>query len=309
MRIELPGILPEILVGWASCSPSQRNRAVQWFETSISSKTMKMQRLLAWMGLFSIALTFAIGCGVTPSIPSSRLPSPSSVTLTVSATVSLQDALEAIDPLFEQANPSIQVNYNFGASGALQQQIEQGAPADVFISAAAKQMDALQEKELIVADTRRNVLANQLVLIVPADSTFNLSDFRQLNDANISRIAVGEPRSVPAGQYADEVFKNLGLAEALQSKFVFANNVRGVLAAVESGNADVGIVYETDAKRSDRVKVAAVVDESLHQPIVYPIAVLQNSPNLEAAQTYTQFLLDTQARDTFQQFGFGTPAP
>jgi molybdate transport system substrate-binding protein len=269
---------------------------------------MKVQRLLTWLGLFAIALTFAIGCAGTRSVSSSNPPILPSVTLTVSAAASLQDALEAIDPLFEQANPSIQVNYNFGASGALQQQIEQGAPADVFISAAGKQMDALQEKDLIVADTRRNLLANQLVLIVPEDSTFNLSDFRQLNDANISRIAVGEPRSVPAGQYADEVFKNLDLADPLQSKFVFVNNVRGVLAAVESGNADAGVVYETDAKLSDRVKIVAVADESLHQPIVYPIAVLQRTPNLEAAQTYMQFLLGTQSRDTFQQFGFGTPA-
>lgn len=269
---------------------------------------MNIQRLLTWLGLFAIALTFAIGCGGTSSIPSSSPPNAPSMTLTVSAAASLQDALEAIDPLFEQANPSIQVNYNFGSSGALQQQIEQGAPVDVFISAAAKQMDALQKKELILAATRRNLLVNQLVLIVPQDSALNLSDFRQLNNVNISKIAVGEPRSVPAGQYADEVFKNLDLADALQPTFVFANNVRGVLAAVESGNADAGVVYETDAKRSDRVKIAAVADESLHQPIVYPIAVLQSSPNLKAAQTYTQFLLDAQARDVFQQFGFGTSA-
>ena len=269
---------------------------------------MKVQRLLTCLGLFILTLTLAIGCGGEIPVPSSHPPIAPSVTLTISAAASLQDALEAIDPLFEQTNPNIQVNYNFGSSGTLQQQIEQGAPVDVFISAAAKQMNALQEQDLILSDTRRNLLANRLVLIVPQDSALARSDFRQLRDANISRISVGEPRSVPAGQYAEEVLKNLELADELQPKFVFANNVRGVLAAVESGNVDAGIVYETDAKRSDRVKIAAIAEENLHQPIVYPIAVLQSSSNIEAAKTYTQFLLDPQARDTFQQFGFGTPA-
>ncbi|PSB16223.1 molybdate ABC transporter substrate-binding protein [filamentous cyanobacterium CCP1] len=263
---------------------------------------------LSRLGLFILTLTLAIGCGGKILVPSSHPPVAPSVTLTISAAASLQDALEAIDPLFEQTNPNIQVNYNFGSSGTLQQQIEQGAPVDVFISAAAKQMNALQEQDLILSDTRRNLLANRLVLIVPQDSALALSDFRQLRDANISRISVGEPRGVPAGQYAEEVLKNLELAGELQPKFVFANNVRGVLAAVESGNVDAGIVYETDAKRSDRVKIAAIAEENLHQPIVYPIAVLQSSSNIEAAKTYTQFLLDTQARDTFQKFGFGTPA-
>ena len=268
---------------------------------------MSIKRRLTWFGLFALTLTFIIGCSPTSSVSQNPESSPT-VTLTVSAAASLQDALEVIAPLFEQTNPTIQVNYNFGSSGALQQQIEQGAPADVFISAAAKQMDALQEKKLLLEDTRRNVLTNQLVLIVPQNSTLNLTDFRQLANANVSKISVGEPRSVPAGQYAEEVFANLDLTESLQPKFVFANNVRGVLAAVESGNADAGVVYATDAKLSDRVTVAAIAEENLHKPIVYPIAVLQSSPNREAAKTYTQFLFGNQAQEIFQQFGFGSPA-
>jgi molybdate transport system substrate-binding protein len=271
------------------------------------SKQMRVPRRLTWLGLFFMTLSIAIGCSPTtlPSPPAQTSPP---LTLTISAAASLKDALEAIDPLFEKANSTIQVNYNFGASGALQQQIEQGAPADVFISAAAKQMNALEEKDLIVKETRRNLLTNQLALIVPKDSTLNMTDFRQLTDDKISKIAMGEPRSVPAGQYAEEVFKNLNLTDSLQPKFVFANNVRGVLSAVESGNAEAGILYQTDAKLSDRVKVAATAPANLHKPIVYPIAVIKSSPNQETAKTYTQFLFDTQAQEVFQRFGFGEPA-
>ena len=267
---------------------------------------MKPYSRSVFISLFLITLFAIIGCNAINSDSPNPQSSPS-VKITVSAAASLQDALETIDPVFEKANPTIQVNYNFGSSGSLQQQIEQGAPTDVFISAAAKQMDALQKKDLILADTRRNLLTNRLVLIVFKDSTLNVTDFRSLANVNVSKIAVGEPRSVPAGQYAEEVFKNLNLTESLKTKFVFANNVRGVLAAVESGNADAGVVYQTDAKLSDRVKVAAIAEENLHKPIVYPIAVIKSSPKIEAAKTYTQFLFDTQARAVFQQFGFGNP--
>lgn len=264
---------------------------------------MNVQRLLTGFGLLLISLSISIGCS-SPSTSDAQL---SPVSLTVSAAASLQDALEAIDSEFEQAHPAIQVNYNFGASGALQQQIEQGAPVDVFISAAAQQMDALQAKNLLLTETRRNLLTNQLVLIVPKTSTLNLADFRQLADARVGKIAVGEFRSVPAGQYTEAVFNRLGLIASLQPKLVFANNVRGVLAAVESGNAEAGVVYATDAQGSERVNVAVVAASNLHPPIVYPVAVLQSSTHQESAKTYTQFLFDDSAQAVFQEFGFGTP--
>lgn len=228
-----------------------------------------------------------------------------STTLTVSAAASLQDALEAIAPQFSAAYPNIAVDYNFGASGALQQQIEQGAPVDVFFSAATKQMDALAEKALILPDSRQDLLTNRLVLIAPSASDITITDLSQLKDANISRFAVGEFRSVPAGQYAEQVFQNLSLIAPLQSKFVFGNNVRSVLSAVESGNADLGMVYATDAALSKRVKVILTVPADTHSPINYPIAVVQNSSNLEAAQTFIDFLTTAPAQAVFQAFGFG----
>lgn len=226
--------------------------------------------------------------------------------LLVSAAASLQDALDAIEPLFEDAHPEIALDHNFASSGALQRQIEQGAPADVFFSAGVGQMNALADRQLLDAGTRRDVLANRLVLVVPADSSQNLKTFNDL-DAKTrtnAKIAVGEFQSVPAGQYAQQVFSRLDLLDPLRSRFVFFSNVRGVLAAVESGNADAGVVYATDASISDRVQVVATAPETSHDPIVYPIAVLEASKEPTAARVYLEFLSTPPAIAVFEQFGF-----
>ena len=251
-----------------------------------------------------IACWIAIGCSQLdrPSVENANAPI---ATLTVSAAASLQDALEAIDPLFAAAEPDIALNYNFASSGALQRQIEQGAPADIFFSAASQQMDALEAKNLILTETRRDLVANALVAIAPKNANLELDRWQQLNEARIGKIAVGEFRSVPAGQYAQEAFTHLGLLESLQPKFVFGNNVRSVLAAVESGNVDAGIVYATDAQRSDGVKIVASAPPDSHDAIVYPIAALAESSNVEAATIYMKFLADRQAQAVFEQFGFG----
>ncbi|MUL36262.1 molybdate ABC transporter substrate-binding protein [Gloeocapsopsis dulcis] len=226
-------------------------------------------------------------------------------TLLVSAAASLQDALQEIQPLFQQTQSNIKVNYNFGASGALQQQIEQGAPADIFFSAATKQMNALQEKNLILPNTRLNLLTNRLVLIVPSNSRLKINSFRQLTGNDVKRIAVGEFRSVPVGQYSEELCKNLEILAQVKPKLVFGNNVRNVLAAVESGNADAGIVYTTDAKLSDKVRVVATAFENLHSPIVYPVAVVSSSKKPDSAKQYIQFLNNKQAISIFKKYGFG----
>lgn len=227
------------------------------------------------------------------------------VSLTISAAASLQGALEAIAPPFEQTHPDIDLSYNFAASGKLQQQIEQGAPADVFFSAAAKQMDLLEDKGLIVAQSRRDLLTNRLVLIAATGSTLDISQFEQLPLAPFERLAVGEFRTVPAGQYSEELFQRLTILEPLQSKFVFGSSVRNVLAAVESGNAELGVVYATDAATSDQVKVLVTAPAESHSPIVYPIAIVQASAHPEAAQIYLDFLTTAPAQSVFQEFGFG----
>ncbi|MBL1211138.1 molybdate ABC transporter substrate-binding protein [Geminocystis sp. GBBB08] len=218
----------------------------------------------------------------------------------VGAAASLQPALEEFSKKYPQ-----NVDYNFAASGILQQQIEQGAPIDIFISASSKQMDALEKKNLLLPNTRKNLLMNQIALITPKKNPLSLTNFSQLVEPKIKLIAIGEPRSVPAGQYAIEVFNNLGILASLESKFVFGNNVRETLTYVETGNADAGIVYLTDAKSSDKVKVIAIANKKLHTPIVYPVAVIKNSKSEQVAKKYLQSLQSEVAIKIFQKYGFG----
>jgi molybdate transport system substrate-binding protein len=258
------------------------------------------RRVIAFLGSLLVTLMLSVSFKIV-ALPANA----QSTTLLIAAAASLQNALEEIDPIFERANSGVTVNYNFAASGPLQQQIEQGAPVDVFISAATTQMETLQKKNLILTDTRRNLLTNNLVLIVPNNSTLGLTNFRQLTNSNVRRISVGEPRSVPAGRYAEELFSKLGIIEQVRSKLVYGNSVRNVLGSVESGNADAGVVYVTDAKISDRVKQVATAPSNLHSPIVYPIAVIKASRNQQSARAYAQFLRNRQAQNIFKKYGFG----
>ncbi len=224
--------------------------------------------------------------------------------LTVSAAISLSPALAEIKTVYQSSNSNVNITYNFGASGALEQQIQQGAPVDVFFSAATKQMDGLQQANLLIDETRRNLLTNRLVLITPKNGVA-VSDFKQLTDARIKKIAIGEPKSVPVGQYAQEMLTKLGLWQQLQPKLVLGNNVRQVLTFVESGNVDAGIVYATDAKVSDKVTVRLTAEQNLHSPIVYPLAVIKNSRNPAVAKMFVEFLAGDRAKIVFQKYGFG----
>ena len=225
--------------------------------------------------------------------------------LLIGAAASLQQVLQEITPLYQAKTTNQQIDYNFAASGALQQQIEQGAPIDVFISAAPKQMTALQQKNLLLAGTERNLLTNRLVLVTPKQGGIILKDFRSLVKPEIKRLAIGEPRSVPAGQYATEVLKNLGILDQIRSKLVLASNVKAVLAAVATGDVDAGIVYLTDANGSSQVTIAATADPQLHSPIVYSIAILKSTKSPAAAQHYVDFLQSPPAQQVFENYGFG----
>lgn len=223
--------------------------------------------------------------------------------LTVSAAASLTDAMENIEELYQQQQPETKITYNFASSGSLQQQIEQGAPVDVFVSAASKQMDELEAKQMLQQDTRKNILENQVVLVVPADGE-NISDFRDLKSDRIEKIAIGEPGSVPVGKYAQEVLDSLKIFKQLESKMIFAKSVRQVLTYVETGNVDAGIVYATDAKKSDGVKIVAVAPEASHSPVIYPVAVVKDAHNRDAGEKFTEFLSSKPAGDIFEEHGF-----
>jgi molybdate transport system substrate-binding protein len=228
-----------------------------------------------------------------------------SKTVLVSAAASLKDVLIKVDPLLEQSHPGVKVTYNFGASGALQQQIEQGSPSDVFISAGKTQLDALQARGLVVTQTRLDLLTNRLVLIAPKRSTLELKGFQDLVDSRVKRIAVGEFKSVPVGQYTGELFQNLGILAQLRPKLVLSKSARSVLAAVESGNVEAGVVYATDAKISEQVRIISTASENLHSSIVYPVAVLKNAQNMKLAKAYVQLLSSPSAQSIFVDAGFG----
>ncbi|NEP60662.1 MAG: molybdate ABC transporter substrate-binding protein [Symploca sp. SIO2G7] len=239
-----------------------------------------------------------------------RLSSPThqtspSVNLTVSVAASLQDAIKEIEPIYRDQKPTVKITYNFGSSGSLQQQIEQGAPVDIFISAAPQQINALQAKNLLLEGTRQDLWKNQVVLIIP-QAAKKISDFQQLTDKQVKKIAIGNPDSVPAGQYGKEVLITLNLYDSLSSKLIFAKDVRQVLTYVETGNVDAGIVYSTDAKISDKVQIVATAAATTHSPIIYPVAVLKDSKNPDEAKDFIQFLSSDTAKTVFQKYGFSS---
>lgn len=227
--------------------------------------------------------------------------------LTVSAAASLKESLEEIQEIYTKNQPSASLIYNFGASGALQQQIEQGAPVDIFISASPQQMDALQKKGLLMSESRKNLLKNQLVLVEPKNSP-SLSDFKDLASDRVKKIALGEPQTVPVGKYAQEVLSFFQITDKVKPKVVFAKDVRQVLTYVERGDVDAGIVYKTDAMHSAKVKIVAVAPDQSHSPIIYPAAVIKDSKNIPKAKEYVEFLASNRAASVFRKYGFTIPA-
>jgi molybdate transport system substrate-binding protein len=225
------------------------------------------------------------------------------VRLTVSAAVSLKESLQEIAGLYQQQQPQFSITYNFAGSGTLQRQIEQGAPVDVFASASPREMDALQANGLVMVETRRNIAANQVVLIVPQDSQA-VTGFGDLTAPSVKRIALGEPASVPAGKYSKETLTSLKLWEQVQPKLVFAQDVRQVLEFVARGNADAGMVYRTDTQVTDRVRVVAAAPESSHSPVVYPAAVLKASHHPDQARQFVEFLAGPEAQAALARHGF-----
>jgi len=228
--------------------------------------------------------------------------------ITVSAAISLKDSLEELAKIYSTVRPNVKVHFNFGASGTLQQQIEQGAPVDVFISASPAQMNALESKGWIDKDTRKDMVKNRVVLIVPKGKS-GVASFQDLTHPDVKVIAVGEPQAVPAGKYAQEVLTHMGLYDQLKTKFVLAKDVRQVLTYVATGNADAGIVYITDALATKDVTVAATAPEDSHPPVVYPVAAIKNSHNWAAAKDFVDFLLSVKARAVFEKYGFVSTGP
>ena len=257
--------------------------------------------VLAWL-LCAASVISLSGCsGQANATTSTQSPA---ITLNISAAVSLTDALKEINGIYNQGKPNLTLTPNFASSGTLQTQIENGAPADVFISAAATQMDNLQKKELILNGTRRNLLNNRVVLIVPIDSHLGLTSLNDLTTEKVKKVAIGDPKSVPAGTYAHQAFDALGITAQITPKEVLGSDARQVLTYVESGNVDAGIVYSTDAMTSQKVKIVASAPDDVNAKIVYPTAAVKASKNPDAAKAYINFLFSDQAKAVFVKYGF-----
>ncbi|WP_340006988.1 molybdate ABC transporter substrate-binding protein [Paenibacillus sp. FSL K6-0276] len=224
----------------------------------------------------------------------------------VSAAASLQDSLDKMALLYEKKHPDIDLVFNYGASGTLQKQIEQGAPADLFFSAGDKQMNALVDGGLI--SDHKVLLKNQLVLVVPSNSNASLTTITQLTDKAFKKVAVGQPESVPAGQYAQQSLAAKKVWDTLlQNKLVFAKDVRQVLSYVETGNVDAGFVYKTDALTSKKTKIALTVGPHVHKAINYPAGIVKNSKNQKEAKELYSYLQSKEASDIFASYGFLLP--
>jgi molybdate transport system substrate-binding protein len=227
----------------------------------------------------------------------------SAAELTVYAAASLTDALKEIAAAYEKQSGD-KLQFNFGASSMLARQIEEGAPADLFFSADEAKMDALEKKDLLLPGTRRSLLSNLLVLVVPADASAAPKLAADLAKPEFKKIALAEPQTVPAGIYAREYLQKLGLWDAVKEKVVPTENVRAALAAIESGNVEVGIVYKTDSLISKKVKVAVEVPAAEGPKISYPIAVLKSSKQPDRAKKFAEYLAGPTPRSVFEKFGF-----
>ena len=229
--------------------------------------------------------------------------------LAVFAAASLTEALQEIAVVYERQQPGIHLVFNFAASSALARQIQEGARADVFFSADEAKMDGMEKKGLLSPGTRRSLLSNSLVIVVPRDSRLSLTTAADLLAPRFGHIALAEPQTVPAGIYAQAYLEKQGLWSKLADKVVPTENVRAALAAVESGNVDAGIVYKTDAAISKNVRVAYEVPAGQGPPISYPVAVLKDSRRIEPAKRWVQFLESEEALTIFSRYGFLVNVP
>lgn len=252
-----------------------------------------------WIASIVVLALLTAACSVGATEGSSRS---EEVRLYVLAAASLTDAFREIQSRYEAAHPGVRLVPTFASTGRLKQQIERGAPADLFLSAGAEEMEELVRKNLIDSRFQTDLLQNDLVLIGPKGS--DLQGLGDLTSHRAKRIAIGHPETVPAGTYAEEALKRVGLWGRLERKLVFAADVRQVLAYVETGNADAGIVYRTDSRQSRDISVLAEIPSDGHRPIVYPLGVVKQTKHPSEARAFYRWLQEEEALSIFEKHGF-----
>jgi len=228
---------------------------------------------------------------------------PGAVELIVGAAMSLRDVTADLATAYQAANPHVTLTFTYASSGVLHNQIMEGAPIDVFMSAAVLQMRTLEERGFIHGQSR-NLVTNRVVLIVPSGNTTRIRGFADVTDASIRLIGVGDPVAMPIGTFAHNIFTALGIADAVYGKAVLASEVRQLLTWVEMGEVDAGVVFMTDAITTNRVRVVEVADSALHTPSINPVGVVTGRPHTQEAERFVNFLFSNEARVIFEQHGF-----
>ena len=274
-----------------------------------------MQKRFTFMITLFFLLMFAVACSNQQNTDQSSdtketetetvTESKENVELTISAAASLKDAMDVIQSTYQEEHPEVTLKFNFGGSGSLQQQISQGAPVDLFFSAAEDKFDVLVEDGNIAKEDGVDLLGNSLVLVVPKENQ-SIKGFEDLAKAEIDKISIGTPETVPAGKYAKESLEKTDLWKDVESKVVYAKDVRQVLSYVETGNVAAGIVYKTDALVSDKVNIVATADPETHTPIIYPVGIIKDSKNYEEAKDFYSYLQSDDALKVFEEYGFTT---
>jgi len=264
-----------------------------------------MQKRIKWVSILIFFLLLTVACSNNENTEQTQAGEETDepVELTISAAASLNDAMNVLQEMYQEEHPEVTLHFNFGSSGSLQQQISQGAPVDLFFSAAEDKYELLVEEGIIAEEDGMDLLENELVLIVPGENQ-SVESFEDLVLYDIDSISIGTPETVPSGQYAKESLENRGIWEEIEPHVVYAKDVRQVLSYVETGNVQAGMVYKTDALISDEIEIIATADPETHTPIVYPVGVIQDSKQYEAATDFYEFLQSDEALKVFEEYGF-----
>lgn len=269
-----------------------------------------MQKRFTLIISFLFLLLFSVACSNNQSANQSSekkaAPQKNHTELIISAAASLKDAMTDIQSTYEKEHPEVTLKMNYGSSGALAQQISQGAPADLFFSADEKHFNQLVTAGNIAKKDGVQLLGNKLVLIVPKNEQSGVTKFQDLSKKDVNKLSIGTPETVPAGKYAKESLTKIGIWKNIEAKIVYAKDVRQVLSYVETGNVNAGIVYKTDALISNKVKVVATANANTHTPIIYPVGVIKDSKQYKAAKDFYHYLQSEEALKVFKKYGFIT---
>ncbi len=283
----------------------------KWLRTSPTvSLTLVISVILLTVGIAACGSSFTTTTAASTGGSSSTntTAAAGAKALTVSAASSLKAAMTDIGKAFDAANGST-TTFNFDASGTLQKQIEGGAPVDVFASAAMKQVTALKDSSLVDAASIKTFAGNEIVLVVPADSTLGLTSFQDLTKDTVKKIGYGDPKAAPHGVAAEEILSTLGILDRVKPKVVYAQNVSQALQYITSGEVDAGIIFSTEAKAGGaKVKVVAKADQAWYTKATNPIALVSASKAKDLGQVFIDFVMGPEGQSILAAYGF-LPAP